>query len=345
MELSISVLRNMEQCNKTNVSCLPITTLVCSWINIVVLITPALAINIIALIVTIFEFQISRPIRISLINILVGCLIVGLSGATKYLSSLLIGYIGLETSDLFCRFFSWFYLMGQASRLSFMTMLAIVVNILVRYGEVAKGRKALVILLVTVAVVWLVVASYSLVPFSSQIIKVDYIEDIMCSPRLQQTLPGYISAAIYFIAFGLLSYILTIAIAISGVLFVKRNTVSDDSGPKKALTNFTFFLLIGNTIGLIGQTIPLIIGSLKLDKDLRSEIIAQYTQSVFTYLSIYPTPLLIMLYFKPLRMKILRCMPCNWPCFQHEKQPDKKLHTVTSKYGSFRQNTTNTSEL
>ena len=110
------------------------------------------------------------------------------------------------------------------------------------------------------------------------------------------------------ILFGPVSFTLTIAMGIAGVILVKRTSFTDDVRSLKAITKFVFFVLIGNTVSLIAQLIPLLRFA-----DL-SSMVVEYTVTFVTFISLYPTPILILVYFKQIERnwKTLKRFAYNW---------------------------------
>ena len=301
--------------NSTNatITGLPVASLVCSWISLIVLIIPAAVVNSFSLVNLIFDVKLAKSVRISLSNILIGCLLVAISGTIKYTSGLVTGYNNLSSSETLCHFTTWLYFIGQAARPSFMALLAVVVFILTKQGEPTKTRKGKTCLFVANGTVWLLVGTISGLSFSSQVVRIYFVEEILCHPVLNPTPLGYFTTAIYFSLFGLFSFALTIVMGIAGVIFVKRSTFSDDNRSLKAITKFVFFVLIGNTVSVIAQLLPLILRSVDLEQDLDETITAQYITSFITYISLLPTPILFLAYFKPTgrNLKTFKQFACN----------------------------------
>ena len=287
--------------NSTNATIigLPVASLVCSWISLIVLIIPVAVVNSFSLVNLIFDVKLAISVRITLSNILIGCLLVAISGTIKYTSGLVTGYNNLSSSEALCHFATCIYFIGQSARPSFMAMLAVVVFILTKQGEPTKTRKGKTCLFVANGTLWLFLVSISGFWFSSQVLRIYFIEEILCHPVLNPTPLGYFTTAIYLSLFGLFSFTLTIVMGIAGVIFVKRSTFSDDNRSLKAITKFVFFVLIGNTVSVIAQLLPLILRSADLEQDLDETITAQYIASFIAYISLLPTSIFILAYFKP----------------------------------------------
>ena len=287
--------------NSTNatITGLPVASLVFSWISLIVLIIPAAVVNSFSFVNLIFDVKLAKSVRISLSNILIGCLLVAISGTIKYTSGLVTGYNNLSSSETLCRFATWLYLIGQSARSSFMAMLAVVVYILTKQGEPTKTRKGKTCLFVANGTLWLFLVSISGFWFSSQVLRIYFVEEILCHPVLNPTPFGYFTAALYLSLFGLFSFALTIVMGIAGVIFVKRSTFSDNTRSLKAITKFVFFMIIGNTVSIITQLLPLILRSVDLEQDLDETIRAQYIINFIIYISLLPTPIFILVYFKP----------------------------------------------
>ena len=121
---------------------------------------------------------------------------------------------------------------------------------LTRYGEPTRTRKGRVSVFAITGMMWACTILFSALSFSPRVILIYLIQGVLCYPLLNKTPFGYVSAVVYLSVFGLFSYILTIGSGIAGVRYVKSNTISSDSKVLRAVTKFTFFLLIGSTVNL-----------------------------------------------------------------------------------------------
>ena len=85
-----------------------------------------------------------------------------------------------------------------------------------------------------------------------------------------------------------------IAVPIICLCYIRCHTNIDDNVYKKAMAKLALFLMIGSLINILGQAVP--------------GVISHFTQSQAVYitytlivLSLLPTPIVILIYLKPVR--------------------------------------------
>ena len=124
--------------------------------------------------------------------------------------------------------------------------------------------------------------------------------------------------------YGLLGFAVSIFCATATVWFIRHNTISGDVTLVKAMLKFAIFLVLGNVINFIGQTTPLLFTAFApAGMDWYNEEKAfNYVQGIFILLSLLPTPVLILIHFRPVRERIkhILCVVCM-----------KKGHVLKSK--------------
>ena len=110
---------NVNGTNDTANAKLPITSLICSGFNLTVLVIPAIVVSTFTLVNCIFDYKLSKSVQIGLSNILIGNLIIAISGLMEHLFVIVSAYNGVLNIPNTCRFFTWIFFIGQISRLSF----------------------------------------------------------------------------------------------------------------------------------------------------------------------------------------------------------------------------------
>ena len=139
------------------------------------------------------------------------------------------------------------------------------------------------------------------------VVLADFSADISCSPAPI----GPISIAyvlLYAVLYGGLCFVTTIAFLIATVCYIYKNTITDRQ-ITKGLVKLGFFLLVGNSIALIGQFVPPLISALGTGGTREDFAAMNYTYLVeLTYTaytlintSLIPPTVLVILYFEPLR--------------------------------------------
>ena len=279
---------------------------------IVVYLTPMLLFNNLLLVVTAMEKSIVGTLRILLVNIVAAGQIVTVGMIMAHTASIII--IGhccpkLRPSDFACRLMYWAIASGGAARLMYMTTFAISVYVLVRYGA-----KRLKIWVATVAVVcvWVAVLLPNAAIFSPDVVEINTHDNNTCAPH-GTGYKTFIYTFGYTTVCGLLGFAVSVVCAIATVWFTRHNTITADITLVKAMLKFSVFLILGNIINFVGQTTPLLLISFapasKEYSSLDKAFI--YAEDIFILLSLVPTPVLILIYFKPVRKRVKRILCCS----------------------------------
>ena len=128
--------------------------------------------------------------------------------------------------------------------------------------------------------------------------------------------------------YGLLGFAVSVFSPIATVWYIRHNTISGDITLVKAMIKFAVFLVLGNIINFIGQTTPLLFAAFApAGKDWYTlEKAFNYVEGVFILLSLVPTPVLILIYFKPVRKRIkhILCGVCMKTEYVSEKSKTGK---------------------
>ena len=124
-----------------------------------------------------------------------------------------------------------------------------------------------------------------------------------------------------YIIVSCIAIIATPVVLIKTSCYVKRKSIGDQRESKKALVNFGLFLMIVQGINVFSQiVIPLLalgIGSLQMEYSLA--FIIAVTVALLE-LSQIPTNVLILIFFKPVRVRVKRWICC---CYHGRKQATK----------------------
>ena len=297
--------------------------------------TPLLLLNILLTVAIAVEKNIAGTLRLVLINIItagqviiVGAIMVSLANVT--ISGCWCPEI--RPSDFGCRFLLWIILSGGAARLMYMTTFAISVYVLVRYG--AKKMKIQVAIVVVMGV-WVGVALPNTAVFSPDVVHINLHDNRSCAVH-GTGYKTYIFTFGYTSIYGLLGFIVTVLCAIATVWFIRHNTISGDITMVKAMIKFAVFLVLGNVINFLGQVTPLLFATFApAGKDYHTlEKAFNYVEGIFVLLSLVPTPVLILIYFKPVRKRIKRIL-CS-VCMKKTAVSEKSKTVKTGSKGNTR---------
>ena len=118
----------------------------------------------------------------------------------------------------------------------------------------------------------------------------------------------------YGTVYGLLGFAVSVCCPIATVWYIQHNSIPGDITLVKAMIKFALFLVLGNIINIVGQVTPLLFAAFApAGKDWYAlEKAFLYVDSIFVILSLLPTPVLILIYFKPVghRVKSILCGVC-----------------------------------
>ena len=292
--------------------------------------TPMLIFNIVLAVVIALEKSIVGTLRLLLVNIITAGQIVNVGLIMTFLSIIIISGCRcpeLQPSDLACRAMWWVLASGGAARVMYMATFAIAVEVLVRYG--ARNVK-MNVAIVAVVVAWAIVLLPNAVIFLPDVMQVQFHGNDTCTPHGT----GYktlIYAFGYIAVYGLLGFTVSVLYPIASVWYIRHNTISDDITVIKAMMKFAVFLILGNAINFIGIAVPLLFATFTYSgkKWYYLEKIFIYLEGIFILLSLVPTPILILVYFRPVRQKMQRILCCV--CVKKKEQSKSKTSkTATS---------------
>ena len=170
-------------------------------------------------------------------------------------------------------------------------------------------------------------ANWMLFPICHNVV-LNHIEHVSCGlthaikHRLLQIHTHVWVSISYVLLFGILSFALTVFFLLFTIGFICINTVSaNEGGMNTAMLKLGFFLLLGNVMSILGQILPAIVAALVVDPEKAQEgdigtfsPELTYSTYVLINLSLIPSPILIMIYFNPIRKKVRRLLCCRRDC-------------------------------
>ena len=120
----------------------------------------------------------------------------------------------------------------------------------------------------------------------------------------------FIYAFGYTGVYGLLGFTVSVVCALATVWFIRHNTTMGDITLVKVMMKFSVFRILGNIINFVGQITPLLLLSFApASKEQHPlEKVFLYVEEILVLLSLVPTPVLILIYFKPVRKGIKRIL-------------------------------------
>ena len=283
---------------------------------IILIMIPVVVANVLILIVLIVDRTTSVIVRLMMSNIPVACLVVSAGVLLYDFVGLGLAYTDIGVPDNvieLCRTVLFLIGSGGVARLLFMAAFSVTVYLIVRFNILNKSNKwTIVYFVVVVAVLWVFVF----------VARIPLFFDAVISNSCRYTIiGGAINVSIYVILFGVGGFTVTAIFFFLTLCYIRTNTISEQGTFKKAILKLSAFLLIGNIINFIGQVVPPIIGILITTENGMTSLageIAYYLAAILIDLSLIPTPILLIVYFKPVRVHLKRWFCCM--CIKEKMQ-------------------------
>ena len=293
-----------------------------------VIIAILLAATIVAYVLTLTTLcsvkSMAKTLQIFLLNLLSAGLATAVTASAYPLTALVVNWAEIKEPSLpFCRFAVWAYAVGATARLFNVAAFSVAVLLVVKYSIRALkcGPIALTIILLWSGVILL--NSYVLVP---QVYAVQYVDGMACFPRNADAdiiKPArYSSYAIWITFGGVVPVIISIVVPIVVLCYIKRNHVTESSNYNKGIAKFTLFLVSGNLINLFGQAVVSVLYIV-----LSSDAPAVYLTYSIALLSLLPSPVLVIVFLKPVREKMKASLFCH--CFGETPEVRKSSATLS----------------
>lgn len=167
-------------------------------------------------------------------------------------------------------------------------------------------RRAFILCAIVVILLWGLAILYSL------LILFDFVLSDSC--RLT-AIGGVVTVILYILIFGLGGFATSITFLLLTVFYIYKHKISDTNHHdpfQKALVKLGFFLLSGGFVNFIGQIVPSIVSAAVSEEreTLGDSLVARYSVALLIDLSLIPTPILLAIYFKPIRMHLKKWLCC-----------------------------------
>ena len=249
--------------------------------------------------------SVNKLMRIFLINLLVAGVSLALFGGLFIFSRIVLNFTSLPPPDLgFCRFLLWGYSDIAVVRVYSLAGFSIVVLLIVCYNKKEMKTPYIVLFLAIIWCVSILCTHEILVP---PIYAVQYYDGVACFPRVLDAAiikeVRYVFTVTLVIFGGLVPLTISIVVPIVVLCYVRRNTMTEESSYNKGIAKFTLFLVAGNLINLVGQAVVALIVYV-------SEPSGVYLSYSACMLSLIPTPIMILIFMKPVCVQVTKAMCC-----------------------------------
>ena len=273
--------------------------------------TPAFIFNILLLVAIIMEKTLPGTIRLILSNIIIASEVVILGIAIILVQNVILsGWKHLSSSLFVCRFIYVTLTSGAAARLMYMATFAITVYVLVRHGP---GKLHFRLSFPAGILLWFFAIILNTALFSTDVLDITFHDGSDCAPHGKNvTTPVYTFT--YIVVYGLSSFTLGVIFPTLSVCYIRKHTISGDTQMLKGMIKFAIFLLVGNSMNFIGISIPILFATFAPSGDeyYTLEKAFNYAEGIFLMLSLIPTPIILLIFFKPVRhrLKKIVCFQC-----------------------------------
>ena len=206
-----------------------------------------------------------------------------------------------------CLVYTPLYTLGNSGRVLMATFYAITVFVVVKWWNkpVLAPRNTKYFIIATVFV-WVLAILLAGLIFPSDVIT------IFCKAMATEMNSIPLDAALLlYILVSLLLILITLHFLFVTVCLIKRQTITENSASSIALLKFGFFLVFGQGINAVGQIVcPAVLWVLSTNTDV--DLLILVLMPTYT-LSLLLTPILICIFFKPVRLKLRTwlCSCCN----------------------------------
>ena len=281
--------------------------LVFSFVFLLLVLLPTVVVNVFIVVFIAVDKTTAKHMRLVLGNIPVACITVALGLSLYHLTGMYLNISkGTPPTVDFCKFIFFLIAFGGVARLLSMATFAAMIFTTVRYYE-STPRRNLVVFIILVVILWIFAFLGTTPLLSDEVLYTSYGDNVSCSP-IPAGVGSYVYVALYCFVFGICTFVVTIVLLTLTVCYIRHNSITDDE-MKKAMLKLGFFLLIGNFINFIGQTVPPLIAAflVRLEDTIivvqsrgRPQPATIYFAYAMLNLSLVPPPVLIFVYFKPL---------------------------------------------
>ena len=288
-----------------------------SFFSTLFLLLPVFIVNTVLLVAIVTEKKLPVTIRWILSNIVIASQVVNIGLCFVNLHSIIPSLPPFPPPSSFvCRLSFVVINTGAAGRLLYMATYGVTVYALARYSG-AKLKEAHIKFLpalISVVIIWIVSSLPSMALFSSIFLDVsfNFVDDCIAQSAGNATL---VYSFLYIFLYGLCSYVASIVFPLLTMRYVKTHQISYNRSAFKGMIIFSAFLLIGNSINMVGVSVPILIATFAPPGNENQALVIalNYVEGVCLQLSLIPSPIVIFLFFKPVREKMrkIMCFMCK----------------------------------
>ena len=205
-----------------------------------------------------------------------------------------------------CSFITWILFSASSVRLLLTAAFSVVVYVMIANGVKGVNKIAL---LVSLIIMWIIGFFTITVPILITSSNSFYAAQVACTPGgFDESIMSRIVAALYVTGLKVIPIVITVLMSIASGVYLYKHGVSDRKRKVflTAMSKLAAFLIIGSIFNFSGHTLPIFIEKIFPSA---SEEASFYIFFTLYNLSLWPTPILVMVYMrKSYSFKTLPCM-------------------------------------
>ena len=269
-------------------------------ILVVVITTAGGVINGLLIVPIAMAHSIPRPLRLFLINLLLAGLVVAMAVLLSMGTSAVLVAVGPEHPRpplYLCRAYLWLYAGGAVTRLWSLAAFSLFVLAVVRFGKKTISKRYAILIITILWIVPWFLSLYVLLPY---VYEVQFVDGVGCFPDNNNTIilqARFTFQATWIMSGGFIPLAISITVPIVCLCYVRKSVVTDGLKYRKGMAKFALFLVLGGSINVIGQILPVLLGIYAAGPGV-------YIGYSFPAVFLLPTPIIIIAYLKPVQEQV-----------------------------------------
>ena len=246
-------------------------------------------------------------VRLYLINLLFAGLLVALTLIFISITSAVFVVVSSNhpRPRYLCRVCLWAFGTSTATRLWSLAAFSLSTMAIVIFGKKTIHKWSAAVIVFSLWIVPMILSLYILFPY---VYEVQFIHSVACyADNNHKTLvvpARYAFAATWTIFGGLTPLIASMIVPIICLCYIRRNIVTEGTEYRKGMAKFSLFLIVGGSINFFGQFSPGL-------SSLFNAVPGVYLSYGSAVISLLPTPIIIVVFLKPVREWARKFLPCS----------------------------------
>ena len=247
------------------------------------------------------------PVRLYLINLLFAGLLVALTLIFISITSAVFVVVSSNhpRPRYLCRVCLWAFGTSTATRLWSLAAFSLSTMAIVLFSKKTIHKWSAAVIVFSLWIMPMILSLYILLPY---VYEVQFIHSVACyldNNHKNLVVPArYAFAATWTIFGGLTPLIVSMIVPIICLCYIRRNIVTEGTEYRKGMAKFSLFLIVGGSINFFGQFSPGL-------SSLFNAVPGVYLSYGSAVISLLPTPIIIVVFLKPVREWARKFLPCS----------------------------------